>query len=196
MENAEKLVRAFELFDHANAQDPNMERLDNGDAPKELVYAKRMSEVLDEFAPDASQALRLTARCQHIRRWEIPRDSYPANRAGYLRWRQDLKRFHADKARDLLAQAGFDEELIGQVEFLLLKKQLKKNEETQTLEDVICLVFLKYYFDDFLSKHPEDKIVDILQKTWRKMSPKGHKAALAMEHSSKAGKLLSKALNG
>lgn len=164
--------------------------------PKEVLYAIRMTEKLNDFAPDASEALRLTARCQHIQRWEIPRDSYDMERVGYLKWRQDLKKFHAQKAREILEEVGYDEETIAKVAFLLQKKQLKKNEDTQTLEDVICLVFLEFYVEPFAAEHPEEKIIDILQKTWRKMSEKGHKAAMGLPLSKKSLALVSKAVGG
>ena len=154
-----------------------------------------MTERLNAFDPNASEALRLTARCQHICRWEIPRESYEMNREGYLRWRQELKKFHATKAASILEDIGYDKETIDNVKFLLQKKQLKKNEETQTLEDVICLVFLEFYFEPFAHKHPEDKTIDILQKTWRKMSTKGQEAALELPLSKFSLDLITKALN-
>ncbi|WP_431125955.1 DUF4202 domain-containing protein [Flagellimonas flava] len=196
MGNTEKLAEAFRLFDEANSQDPNTEIAGGETYPKEVLYALRMTETLTTFAPDASEALQLTARCQHICRWEIPRDQYEMNRAGYLRWRQELKKFHAAKAKEILEEVGYDKETIGQVEFLLLKKQLKRNEETQTLEDVVCLVFLKHYFEPFAEKHEEAKLVDILQKTWRKMSEKGQQAALQLPFSKTAHALVTKAVSG
>ncbi len=190
------LENAFHLFDTANAQDPNTEEVQGRQYPKELLYAQRMTAKLNDFAPDASEPLRLTARCQHICRWEIPRDSYAMNREGYLRWRQDLKKFHAKKAGDILKKVGYSDETIDKVSFLLEKKQLKKNEATQTLEDVICLVFLEYYFEPFAEKHPDDKTIAILQKTWRKMSEKGQHAALSLPLSENAKNLVQKALKG
>ncbi|UBZ13521.1 DUF4202 domain-containing protein [Flagellimonas marinaquae] len=195
MGKSEKLLEAFKLFDDANAQDPNKESFEGKLYPKELLYAQRMTDILNEFEPDASEALQLTARCQHICRWEIPRESYEMNRVGYLKWRQQLKKFHAEKASNILKKVGYDEDIIDRVSFLLLKKQLKKDEETQTLEDVICLVFLKYYYEPFLIKHDDDKIISILQKTWRKMSEKGHKAALDLPFSERGMELVSKALS-
>jgi len=190
----EKLTNAFLLFDDANSNDPHSEIFEGKSYPKELLYALRMTETLTKFAPNASETLKLTARCQHICRWEIPRDQYEMNRAGYLRWRQELKKFHAVKASEILEKVGYDANTIAQVEFLLLKKQLKKSEETQILEDVICLVFLKYYFDSFAKKHNEKKIVEILQKTWRKMSDRGHQAALKLSFSQTSKALVSKAI--
>lgn len=193
---SEKLIVAFRLFDKANKNDPNKEVWKGEEYPKELLYAMRMTDKLNAFVPEASEALKLTARCQHIRRWEIPRESYEMNRTGYLKWRQDLKKFHADKAGIILKEVGYDQEMIDQVGFLLEKKQLKKNADTQTLEDVICLVFLEFYFESFSHKYPEEKLLDILQKTWRKMSDKGHEAALKLPLSQDSLKLIGKAIKG
>jgi len=176
MTTLKKLQQAFELFDDANQKDPNTEIFQGKAYPKELLYAYRMSEHLNSFAPNASEALKLAARCQHICRWKIARDSYEMNREGYLQWRNELKKFHTTKATNILMEVGYSEEEIKKVRFLLEKRQLKKNSETQTLEDVICLVFLE-------------------QKTWQKMSAKGHKAAFELSLSSSTFQLVSKAIN-
>lgn len=194
MATSGKLLQAFQLFDEANGQDPNTEDYMGRTYPKEVLYALRMTEKLNDFAPEASEVLKLTARCQHICRWEIPRESYDMNRVGYLKWRQELKKFHAQKATEILKKVGYNQETIDKVTFLLEKKQLKKNEDTQTLEDVICLVFLEFYFEPFAQKHAEDKTIDILKKTWRKMSKKGQKAALGLPLSEKALQLINKAV--
>lgn len=193
---SEKLTKSFKLFDEANSQDPNKEEYKGREYPKELLYAIRMTEKLNDFIPNASEALQLTARCQHICRWKIPRNSYPMNRVGYLQWRQDLKKFHAKKASEVLIEVGYDQEVIDKVAFLLQKKQLKKNQETQILEDVICLVFLEFYFEDFAQKYSEDKMIDIVQKTWRKMSKEGQDAALQLPLSKDSLTLVSKAVLG
>ena len=195
MATTNKLLLAFQHFDAANGKDPNTEVYQGRTYPKELLYSIRMTERLNDFDPNASEALRLTARCQHICRWEISRESYDMNREGYLRWRQDLKKFHAKKSAEILNQVGYEQEIIEKVRFLLEKKQLKKNKETQTLEDVICLVFLEYYFEPFALKHPEDKTIDILQKTWRKMSKEGQEEALKLPFSEKSRIVLNKALS-
>lgn len=194
MSDPDKLSKAFQLFDKANSEDPNKEEHLGKTYPGELLYAIRMTEKLNSFAPNASEALQLTARCQHIRRWEIPRDSYPMNRTGYLKWRQELKKFHVQKASEILKGVGYGADSIDKVSFLLEKKQLKKNEDTQTLEDVICLVFLEFYLEPFSEKHPKEKSLEILQKTWRKMSEKGQEAALHLPLSKKAYELVSKAI--
>ncbi|SIQ01828.1 DUF4202 domain-containing protein [Maribacter ulvicola] len=190
-----KLLIAFQRFDDANQKDPNTEVFQGNTYPKEVLYGIRMSERLNSFDLEASEALQLTARCQHICRWEIPRDAYEMNRAGYLRWRQELKKFHVSKASEILEEVGYDKKTIEKVKFLLQKKQLKKNEETQVLEDVICLVFLEFYFEPFAQKHPEAKTLDILQKTWVKMSLQGQEAALKLPLSKFSKDLINKALN-
>ena len=194
IQDESRFKKAIHLIDRANSQDPNRESWQGEDYPKELLYAQRMTDRLSEFAPDASEALQLAARCQHICRWEIPRESYPMDRTGYLKWRNELKAFHAEKAESILKEAGYEQELIDRVKFLLLKKQLRRDAETQTLEDVICLIFLQYYFEPFSHKYEEEKLIDILQKTWRKMSDAGQAAALKLNLPEESKGLIIKAL--
>ena len=141
--NTEKFQAAIELFDQANSKDPNQEIWEGKSYPKEVLYGERMTAMLAGFDSEASEEVQLAARCQHICRWEIPRDTYEMNRTGYLLWRTDLKKFHAKKAGEILKSVGYGDEVIEKVSFLLQKKQLKRNADTQTIEDVICLVFLK-----------------------------------------------------
>ena len=192
--NTEKFNKAIALFDAANNQDPTEEQWAGKNYPKELLYASRMSTRMSSFAPEAGEALQLSARCQHICRWEIPRDSYAMDRTGYLLWRKDLKKFHAKKASEILNSVGYESDIVDKVSFLLLKKQLKKNTDTQLLEDVICLVFLEFYFDAFAKKYEEEKLIDIIQKTWKKMSEKGHQAALEISYAPSSLALIQKAL--
>ncbi|MCY3842354.1 MAG: DUF4202 domain-containing protein [Acidobacteria bacterium] len=168
-------------FDAANAEDPRREPVDGEPQPRELVYAQRMTAALDRFAPDAPEAVRLAARCQHIRRWTIPRDRYPAGRDGYRRWRTDLGRFHAETAAEILREVGYDEATVVRVGALLRKERLKADPDVQLLEDVICLVFLQHYLADFAAQHDDEKLTDILRKTWRKMSDRGRAAALQID---------------
>lgn len=189
-----RFKEAIERFDSANAEDPNREEVDGEAMPKELVYARRMSARLDAFAPDASEAVRLAARCQHIRRWTIPRSDYPDGRTGYKQWRTTLMKFHAETAADILRGVGYDEDTIERVTTLLRKRRLKRDPDVQILEDVICLVFLEHYFDDFAQKHDDEKLIDILRKTWIKMSPAGHDAAQRLDLSPQLHTLLKKAL--
>ncbi|MHA7057955.1 DUF4202 domain-containing protein [Aquimarina sp. M1] len=189
-----KLAQAFALFDKANANDPNKEIVNEQPIAKELIYGQRMTQTLSNFTTEASEALHLAARAQHICRWEIPRDSYPMDRVGYLKWREELKKLHAEKAAKILQEVGYDQEVINRVSFLIQKKKLKKDEETQLLEDVICLVFLEFYYSEFYEKHTSEKVIDILQKTWKKMSNKGHHVALRLSYSEKGLDLIQQAI--
>lgn len=190
------LRAAYEQFDRANSEDPNQVVLPDGsEAPKELVYGRRMTEEIERFAPDAPEAVRLAARCQHIRRWRIPRKDYPMDKAGYHRWRTTLYKFHADQAAEILTGIGYDLATIERVGFLLQKKSLRRDQDTQLLEDVICLTFLRHYFLDFAGKHAEDKIIDIVRKTWNKMSDAGHASALKLDLDPEALRLVTRALS-
>ncbi|MDH3230854.1 MAG: DUF4202 domain-containing protein [Alphaproteobacteria bacterium] len=175
-----RLEAALAAFDEANADDPNRVEAEGLQWPKELLYARQMTLWLERFAPDASEALQLAARCQHIRRWDIPRDSYPRDRVGYLKWRTELKHMHARIAGEILEKVGYEADMIARVQLLLKKERLKSDPEAQTLEDVVCLVFLENWFADFSKQHDPDKVVDIVGKTWKKMSPAAHRAALAL----------------
>ncbi|MEM1122757.1 MAG: DUF4202 domain-containing protein [Bacteroidota bacterium] len=191
-----KFQQAILRFDELNSADPNIVSFEGRAYPKEVLYGQRMSSTLVDFAPNASEALQLAARCQHLCRWEIPRGDYPKGRVGYNQWRNTLKKLHAQKAGEVLQSIGYEQAIIDRVQFLVQKKQLKRDEETQTLEDVICLVFLTYYFNDFAASHPDEKVIDILRKTWRKMSKKGQAAALELPLSEKGKVLVGKALGG
>lgn len=171
--NVERFNRTIAAFDNANAQDPNQEFFEGETSPKELLYGQRMSQYLLSFTPTASEALQLAARSQHIRRWEIPRSSFPAGRKGYLQWREKLKLYHAAVAGEIMEKEGYALKDIEGVKKLLLKKGLKTDAEVQTLEDVACIVFLQFYFEDFAKGYEPEKIRDILQKTLRKMSEAG-----------------------
>jgi len=178
-----RFQRAIERFDAANAEDPNRELAGGREQSKELLYAQRLSAMLERFAPEASEALRLAVRCQHIRRWTIGRSDFPVGAAGYKQWRTKLQQFHAETAAGILRETGYGEETVARVQALLRKEKLKLDPEVQALEDVVDLVFLENYLEDFVAKHPEydePKWVDILKKTWFKMSPRGRNAALSM----------------
>lgn len=173
-----RFTKAITAFDAYHARDPNTEVDSQGNRyPKELLYAQRMTERLARFAPEAEEAVQLAARCQHIGRWEIPRQKYPMDRKGYLRWRNDEKMHHAQIAETILSDCGYDSPTIEKVKLLLLKKELHTNADTQLLEDVVCLVFIEFYLEEFAAKHDDDKVVDILRKTLKKMSPAAKKAA-------------------
>jgi hypothetical protein len=185
---------AITRLDHANADDPNRERQDGVERPKELVYGERMSEWLARIAPDASEALQLACRAQHIRRWQIPRSRYPQDRDGYRAWRGELARFHAQQVGAIMREAGYDEAMVARVGALVRKEKYKTDPEAQTLEDVACLVFLEYHLADFASHKDEAKLIAILQKTWRKMSPLGQQAALKIDIPQPLRALVEKAL--
>jgi CRP-like cAMP-binding protein len=168
--------------------------VDGADQPKELVYARRMSDTLARLEPSASEPLKLAARAQHIARWQIPRTTFPAGRQGYKQWRTRLMEHHAALASEVLRRVGYDDPTVARVTQLLRKQGLKRDAEVQTLEDVACLVFLADYFDDFARQHDDDKLVDILKKTWVKMSERGREAALALDLGGRAARLVGRAL--
>lgn len=186
---------AIALIDEKNSEDTNTYDVFGIKYPKELLYSQRMTRKLLQFEPNASKALQIAARAQHICRWKIPRDEYPMDRVGYLKWRETLKKMHAELTAEILKRVGYDDIFIDRVSFLINKKLIKKNEETQTLEDTICLVFLDYYFEEFAEKHDDDKLIDILKKTWVKMSDKGHAEALKLPFSDKSLALVKKAIS-
>ncbi len=192
----DRFEQAIRQIDQANAADPNQEIRDGESCPKELLYGQRMTEWLQRLDPDASAPLRIAARAQHIRRWEIPRDTYPNDRAGYRAWRTDLGRFHARTAAAILTQVGYDEPTIARVRSLLRKEQLKTDPECQLLEDVICLVFLENHFEEFARQHDEEKLLNIVRRTWNKMSERGHKAALDLPLPESLRMVVDKALAG
>jgi len=170
------------LMDAANSEDPNIEMADGKEWPKELLYSHRMSDMLERYKPMADDVAKLAIRGQHIQRWKSPRDAYPMNRKGYHQWRTQLYTFHADAVAALMTEAGYDEASLERVKKAVGKKALKSNEDTQLLEDVASLVFIEHYMLAFAEKHPEydeDKWIDIIRKTWRKMSEDAHEFALA-----------------
>ena len=185
MNTSERFAAAIGRFDAANAEDPNREVVGGRDRPKALLYAERLTAMLARLVPDASEALRLAARCQHLQRWKIPRSDYPMTRAGYYQWRNRLRDFHAELAGEILTEAGYDDGTIARVASLIRKEALKADSETQALEDVVALVFLESYLVGFVVEHgdyEESKLTDILTKTARKMSARGREAALTQIH--------------
>ena len=177
-----RFAAAIARFDAANAEDPSFDIVEGARRPKALVYSDRMVAMLARFVPDASEALELAARCQHIERWKIPRSEYPLTRAGYQEWRARLRDFHADRAAAILREAAYDDATIARVRALIRKERIKSDREAQALEDVVALVFLESYLVDFVGSHAEydeTKLIDILQKTGRKMSARGRAAALS-----------------
>ncbi len=171
-----RLDRVIAAIDAANAADPH---LGPDGQPVELIYGVRMSSELERLFPDASDHLAIAARGQHVERWKLARESYPEGRAGYLAWRTEQARRHAARVDGFMAEAGYGEEDRARVASLLRKEGIKRNPETQALEDVICFVFLRWYFADFAAKHPEEDILRIVEKTARKMSPEARARALS-----------------
>src|SRR5271166_971991 len=180
IDNGERFAAVIAHIDAANARDPNHVEIEGRPEPAELVYGRRMSETLARMAPDASEPLRIAARGQHIERWTSPRKSYPDGRVGYLSWRNHLKVFHARRVGEIMAAAGYQAGDIGRVRSLVRKERLKSDADAQVLEDVVCVVFLEHYLAGFIGKTSEEKLTDILAKTWKKMSQLGHAHALKL----------------
>lgn len=174
--------KAIELIDAANAQDPNTESSDDKDWPKELLYSHRMSDMLARFNPDADGAQQVAIRAQHIERWKSPRSNYPMDRVGYLKWRKDLYVMQADTCAELMRQAGCEEEDVKRAWTAVAKKNIKTNPDSQLLEDIADLTFIEHYMEAFAGKHPdysEEKWIEIIQKTWNKMSDGAQQFALS-----------------
>ena len=187
---------AIRGFDELNAADPNREIVDGAPRPRELLNARRLSDWVMRLEPNASEVLRLASRCQHLCRWMIPRSGYEMSRAGYHQWRNDLKRFHAEKAEAVLRDTAYDEETITRVRALNLKKNFPADPESQVLEDALCLIFLEFQFAELAAKTDAAKVVNALQKSWKKMTPAGHEQALKLSYSPHEMALLQQALNG
>lgn len=180
----DRLNTAIAGIDAANGEDPNRIEVAGVRVPAERVYGERMSAMLARVYPEASELLQIAVRAQHIRRWEIPRDSYPMDRPGYLRWRKELGRKHAEWTAEILADAGYGDDDIARVGTLLRKENLRRDPETQALEDIAALVFLAHYADEFAAKHAPEKVVSILAKTLAKMSAHGRAATASLDLSS------------
>ena len=181
-------------IDAANARDPNRVEIDGRPEPAELVYGRRMSDTVARMAPDASEHLRIAARGQHIERWTSPRTGYPEGRQGYLSWRKHLREFHARRVGEIMAAAGYDADDIARVGSLIRKERLKSDTAAQLLEDVVCVVFLEHYLAGFIGKTNEEKLTDILAKTWNKMSQLGHEHACKLSLSPAGAALLARAI--
>jgi hypothetical protein len=191
-----RFAAAIACFDQHNASDPNVERVGGGAQPRELFFAHRLGDWVLKLCPGASEPLQLAARCQHLRRWEIPRSSYPMTRAGYLQWRAALKNFHAQKSGEILRQCGYPENLILRVQSLNLKKNFPADPESRVLEDALCLVFLQYQLAELASKTADDKVINALRKSWAKMTPAARAEALKLPYGEREKALLDQALAG
>ena len=185
---------AIRRFDEENARDPNAETVSGGAHPRELAYARWLTDWVLKLCPDASEELRLAARCQHLCRWMIPRRSHPMTRAGYLQWREALKKFHAQKAGELLREAGYGEEVIRRVQDLNLKRNFPDDPESRVLEDALCLVFLEHQLAGLAAKTAEDKMITALQKAWKKMTPAAQAEAMKLAYGHREQALIERAL--
>ncbi len=194
MNKHHRLTEIEKSIDLANSADPTKIEHAGALRPSALVYGERMSEMLETFRPGAGELLQIAARAQHIERWMSPRKSYPEGRAGYLLWRKELKGFHAKRVGELMGRAAYSPEEIDRTGVLVRKEGLKHDDEVQALEDVVCLVFLKHYAADFIAQHEDDKVIRILAKTAKKMSPEGLAAASSLELPERLSQLLTTAL--
>ena len=182
MSRLENVLKAIDAY---NATDP---------LGRELLYSEKLTGWVLRLNPAPSEALRIAARGQHIGRWTIPRASYPMDRAGYLRWREELKRFHAKTVAEIMAKEGYADAEIEALRQIILKKNFQTNPDAQTIEDALCLIFLEDQFEDLHQKTPDPKMIDIIQKTWKKMSDNGKKLALAIKLPPAHEKLIQEAL--
>jgi hypothetical protein len=185
---------ALRRFDEENSHDPNTQTVDGVARPRELIYAQWLTDWVLKLCPEASEELRLAARCQHLCRWMIPRDSYPMTRAGYLKWREDLKKFHAKRAGEILRDAGYPDDMIHRVQDLNLKKNFPADAEGRVLEDALCLIFLEHQLGELAAKTADDKMITALQKSWKKMTPAAHAEALKLNYSPREKELIERAL--
>ena len=186
----EKFLAAVRRFDEENSRDPNIE---NG-RPRELLYAERLTDWVLKLQPEASEALRLAARCQHICRWQSPRENYPLTKPGYLKWRADLKKFHAEKSGAILREVGYDDATIHRVQDLNLKKNFPADAESCVLEDALCLVFLEFQFAALAAKSDDEKMINALRKSWGKMTAAARAEALKLNFGEHEKKLVTAAL--
>ncbi len=192
----ERFAAALRRFDEENSRDPNSETADGVAHPRELLYAQWLTGWVLKLCPNASEELRLAARCQHLCRWKIPRDTYPMTRPGYLKWRADLKRFHAERAGEILREVGYPDSVIARVQDLNLKKNFPADPESCVLEDALCLVFLEHQLADLAAKTADDKVITALQKSWKKMTPAAHAEALKLAYGPREKALIDAALSG
>lgn len=191
---SDRLRSAFELIDAANAEDPNTIEHEGERRPKELVHAEMVTEWVLRLDPDADEAQLLAARAHHLRRWEIPRSSYPEGRKGYLRWRSDLKKKHAEDVARILRAVGYDEETVAKVGRIVRKEGLGRDPCVQTHEDALCLVFLETQLADVAESLGEEKTLEVLRRTAKKMSPRALRLAMELPLREREMALLRRAL--
>ena len=192
--DAKRFEMALRRFDEENSRDPNTEIVNDVPRQRELVHAQWLTDWVLKLCPNASEELRLAARCQHLCRWTIARGSYLMTRAGYLKWRADLKIFHAEKAGEILREVGYPAETIAKVQALNLKKNFTRDPECRVLEDALCLVFLERQLADLARKSTEDKVINALQKSWQKMTDAARTEALKLNYTPEEKALIERAL--
>jgi hypothetical protein len=190
----DRLARALAAVDAANADDPETIEVRGEVRPKEQAHAELMTEWVSRLDPDAVDAQMIAARAHHLRRWSIPRASYPDGRPGYLRWRTALKKQHAEEVGDILTQVGYEPDVIELVQHIVRKDGLKTDAMVQTHEDALCLVFLETQLLDLARDQGDDKTVDIIRKTVVKMSEQGIAAALLLDLPAEAVALIGRAM--
>jgi hypothetical protein len=191
----DRLAAALAEIDAANADDPNVIVVGGAERPKEQAHAELMTEWVRRLDPDCSDEQILAARAHHLRRWTVARSSYPDGRAGYLRWRTALKQQHAEEVAEILRGAGYDDEAIERVQRIIRKQGLGRDPAVQVHEDALCLVFLETQFDELIDRLGDDKTIDVVRKTAKKMSPAGLEAAGGLDYSPRAAELLGQALS-
>jgi hypothetical protein len=192
----QRRTAAIDRFNEMNRQDPRETAVDESSRPTQLREAERLEAWVVKRDPNPSEALLLAARCQHLQRFKFPRSDYPEGRTGYLKWRKDLMKKHADLAGQVLSECGFDDHVIAEVRKINLKQDLKNNLDVQKMEDALCLSFLEHEYSDFAQKYDDEKVVAIVQKTWMKMSVDGQKLALTIPLFGRAQDLVARALQG
>lgn len=194
VEPNERFAKVISAIDAANALDPRTIEIGGRREPGELIYGKRMTETLTRMVPAPSECLRIAVRGQHIERWKIPRATYPTGRAGYHKWRRDQRDYQAHRLGAIMAAAGYDADAVGRVGVLIRKERMKTDAEVQLLEDIICVMFFEHYLPDFMIRVEEDKLADILAKTWGRMSEFGHRHALQLDLPPDVPRLLGRGL--
>ena len=194
----EALNNTLSKIDEINGQDPNSIVFNGTSQAKELLYGQQMTDCLKQYWPDANELLQIAVRAQHIKRWQLKRTEYPAGKAGYYQWRIAQGKFHAQLTASIMLEQGYTDKQAEQCATIIRKENLKTNSDSQTLEDVACLVFLMHYFDEFAAKYTEQgneaKIVRIVQLTWRKMSEEAHDIALTLTLPDHLAAIVAKAL--
>ena len=192
--NKNLFTQAMEAFDTANSKDPNFIEVNGFEKPYESIYANWLYEWIMKLNPNAKEELQLAAKCQHIKRWEIPRSKYQDGLKGYTKWKKELAEYHADEAGKILKQVGYDEVVVDRVRSINLKKNLKADSDVQTMEDALCLVTLQYQIEGFSLKHDDEKMIGIIKKTWAKMSDRAKEEALKLSYSERVLSLIKNAI--